>query len=94
MTNQTTIGFPNIRITGNDKQYYINQCQRYAETIASKHTDIKRVEFGKQNIRGGISITLFNTKHYVPQQRHFNDKSEMLGFVVGFNHAIDNLDYI
>ena len=95
MTTLTvTIGFPNIRMIGQDKQYYINQCQEYAELIAGKTSDIKRVEFGKQDIRGGICITLYNSKHCVPQQRHFDSKEHMLGFIVGYNHAISNREYI
>lgn len=77
------ISICNMRITGIDKNYYENQLQEFANKFNSKV--IKSVAFGKQDIRGGFSITLFDHRHCVPQQKFFNSKDELLGFVVGCN---------
>ena len=50
---------------------------------------LRSIHFGKQDIRGGISITLTNKRYCVPYQKFFSNKSEMLGFVCGFVCAMD-----
>lgn len=84
----------NMRLTGIGKNYYANQLAEFASKINKKK--YKGVQFGKQDIRGGISITLFDHNGCVPSQKHFNSKDEMLGFVVGvntfFKGRINNLD--
>ena len=76
----------NMRL-GAEKAYYQNQLAAFASIMIDKFDDVQRVEFGKQDSRGALSITLFNSKHCVPQQRHFTSKDELLGFVVGYNHS-------
>ncbi len=85
-----------IRITGVDKNYYLNQLQIFADSInwALNRDDIVRVEFGRQDIRGGISICLVDDRTCVTQQKFFNSKDEMLGFVCGFNSAHSDQLYI
>ena len=73
----------NMRLTGNNKYYYASQMQQFADKLDT--VLYKSVAFGKQDIRGGISITLFDHKHGAPQQRHFSSKDEMLGFIVASN---------
>ncbi|MFY0601650.1 MAG: hypothetical protein JXR03_18395 [Cyclobacteriaceae bacterium] len=53
---------------------------------------IKAIEFGKQDMRGAPSITLFDERSCVPHQKHFNSYAEMLAFIEGFLAA--SLDYM
>lgn len=53
-----------------------------------KHKDnILGVEVRRQDMRGCLSITLFNDKHCVPHQRHFLNQSECIAFMQGFMFA-------
>ena len=82
------ISLCNMRLTGIDKEYYLNQLKEFAELFSD--SKINSVQFGKQDIRGGFSITLVDKKHCVPEQKFFTNKWEMLGYIVGFNNATDN----
>ena len=90
------ISLNNIRITGRDKTYYMHQLQVFADKMPLKFPDmdIQSVCFGKQDIRGGISITFFNSKHCVPHQKFFDSKQEMIGFVCGYNSANSGNSYL
>jgi len=81
---------PNIRITGVDKNYWLNQLQDFADSLDEKK--YSRVEFGKQDIRGGICITLFSLKHCVSKRWEFDSKDKMLGFVQGYNEVKEGLN--
>jgi len=72
----------NIRITGRDKEYWLSQLQEFANKFNADK--VSCVQFGKQDIRGGISITVVDKNHCVPCQKFFKSKDEMLGFVVGW----------
>jgi len=72
----------NIRITGDYKNYYLSKLKEFAELFNPKL--IKRVEFGKQDIRGAISISLVDLKSCISEQKFFINKWEMLGYIVGF----------
>lgn len=87
VAKQGEVGFSivNMRLTGGNAGFYRRQCQLFAELM--NPAEIKRVEFGKQDIRGGYSITFVNHRHTVPAQLVFYSKDEMLGFVIGFNVA-------
>lgn len=73
-----------IRITGTNKNYYLRQLELFEQAMIDKGW-ATRVEFGKQDMRGVPSICLFNDRHCVTQQKHFNSKDELLGYVVGYN---------
>lgn len=77
-----------MRITGIDKNYYLRQLELFEQAMIDKGR-ATRVEFGKQDMRGVPSICLFNDG-CVTQQKHFNSKDELLGYVVGYNEALDN----
>ena len=72
-----------MRITGTNKNYYLRQLELFEQAMIDKGR-ATRVEFGKQDMRGVPSICLFNG-HCVTQQKHFNSKDELLGYVVGYN---------
>lgn len=78
----------NMRLTGVDKEYYRYQLEKFAGLFSDEK--VNSVQFGKQDIRGSFSITLIDKRHCVPMQKHFTNKWEMLGFVVGFNNAKEN----
>lgn len=78
----------NIRITGDNKTYIMGQLEQYAERVVDDSEGyLSHLEFGKQDLRGGISITAYSVDHCVPEQRFFNSKDEMIGYVVGVNHV-------
>lgn len=81
------IQLANIRITGQDKNYWLSQMQKFADKF---NDTITEVQFGRQDIRGGISITLFDNRHCIPKQKFFSSKGEMLGYIEGIN----NIDVI
>ena len=74
-----------MRITGTNKNYYLHQLELFEQKMIDKGM-ATRVEFGKQDMRGVPSICLFNG-HCVTQQKHFDTKQELLGYVVGYNNA-------
>ena len=82
-----------MRLTGNDKSYYKAQLNLFEEKMIAKGM-ATRVEFGKQDTRGLYSICLFNESHCVTQQKHFESKQELLGYIVGYNTAASDLAYI
>jgi len=84
----------NIRLTGIDKNYYAGQLQQFANSMSVKFKDFKLVEFGRQDIRGGHSICIYNTRNCVNHQKFFNSKNELLGFVCGFNSSNSNQEYL
>jgi len=75
----------NFRLTCNNKYYYANQCYIFAKHILQngypyKNTDdilfISDISFNKHSIK--INNSDIKT---------FNNKDEMLGFVIGYNTA-------
>ena len=96
MSYKKAYALVSIRLTGTDRVFYKNQLETFGENInrylkrTGEHT-ITRVEFGKQDSRGALSITLFNARHCVPMQKHFSSKDELLGYVVGYNRAFGNV---
>ncbi len=73
-----------MRLT-NEKPYYEGHMRVFAEHICKG--DIIKVAFGKQDIRGGFSITLIDSRHCVPSQKFFNSKDEMLGYLGAYNES-------
>ena len=51
------------------------------------------IHFGKQDIRGTESITIIDHSYCVPAQKHFTNKWEMLGYIIGFNDSQDKGGY-
>ena len=85
----------NMRLSGNDKRYYESRLQEFADLLPSTlDRDIACVQFGKQDLRGGFSITLVDQSGCVPMQKFFDNKSEMLGFVIGYLSANSNQKYL
>jgi len=81
----------NIILKGSYKYYYANQCKQFENNIKKygyghiKKEDIIKngVCFNKYSINNGYN-------QYCRDIKRFNSKQEMLGFVIGYNEAIQN----
>ena len=73
-----------IRLTGIDATYYRLQLAQFEQSMIQKF-DCEYVAFGKQDTRGGHSICIFSKKGTVSQQKHFDSKDQLIGFVIGYN---------
>ena len=79
-----------LRVPSQSKPYWINQLQEFANRF---NDEIKSIAFGKQDLRGNPSITLFDTRHCVPGQMHFASNKELLSYVQGYNAANNKWDF-
>lgn len=79
------VSFNSMRL----EQWQKNMLQNFANLLPAKltDTDIKWVAFGKQDSRGALSITIIDSRHCVPMQKHFSSKDELLGYVDGWMTA-------
>ncbi len=81
----------NFRLTSNNKYYYANQCKEFENNLKKfgyghiKKEDILKngVCFNNYSINNGYS-------QYCRDIKRFNNKEELLGFVVGYNQSIIN----
>ena len=93
--NNIQYTYSNFRLPKVDKIYYENQMQDFSNTLAYRiDTDVKSIHFGKQDMRGALSITVFDQRHCVSMQRHFSSKDDMMGYIVGFNQGNSGLKYL
>ena len=80
------------RLTGVDKYYYANQCKNFAEYIKKngfnryKPNEIDDIYFKKH------SITIRLESSGETDIKRFETSKEMLGFVVGFNECVNQLE--
>tara|TARA_R110002051_G_scaffold260694_1_gene320492 strand:- start:672 stop:968 length:297 start_codon:yes stop_codon:yes gene_type:complete len=85
-----------MRLTGQNKYYWQNQLKEFASRFAghqwgkNSKTNIIKVQFGKQDTRGGFSICLVDDKHCIPRQKTFETKQALLGFIQGWNMCDNN----
>lgn len=79
-----------LRLAGNDKAYWLNQLQEFANQFSSMQ--VYSVQFGKQDMRGAFSIALVDHNYCVPRQHFFKTKGELLAFVAGYNMAQSNFN--
>ena len=83
----------NFILRGKNKYYYANQCAVFTKNLLLygcyhiTKDQIKKdgVCFNKYSINNGYN-------QYCRDIKTFNNKEEMLGFVIGYNEAIFNLD--
>jgi len=81
----------NFTLKGYDKYYYASHCRQFTKNLKKygygsiKKEDILKdgVSFNNYSINNGYS-------QYNNDIKRFNSKTEMLGFVVGYNNAISN----
>ena len=83
----------NFILRGKNKYYYANQCAVFTKNlllygisnITKEQIKKEGVCFNKYSINNGYN-------QYCRDIKTFNNKEEMLGFVIGYNEAIFNLD--
>ena len=81
----------NFRLTNDNKYYYADQCKEFENNLKKfgyghiKKEDILKdgVCFNNYSINNGYS-------QYCRDIKRFNNKEELLGFVVGYNQSIIN----
>jgi hypothetical protein len=75
----------NFRLTCNNKYYYANQCYQFAKHILKNgypYKNINDISFISDISFNKHSITINNS-----DIKRFNNKDELLGFVIGYNTA-------
>ena len=89
----------NFRLTGDIKYYYANQCKRFRDNVFKNGYSVfnqslnlnhlndeirkKNISFHKYSIN--IGPTQFGT-----DLKTFKNKDELLGFVIGYNQALES----
>tara|TARA_R100001443_G_scaffold117176_1_gene140281 strand:+ start:406 stop:816 length:411 start_codon:yes stop_codon:yes gene_type:complete len=83
----------NFILKNGDKYYYANQCREFTGnllkygygSISKKDIEKNGVSFNKYSINNGYN-------QYCRDIKRFSNTQELLGFVIGYNQAILNLD--
>jgi hypothetical protein len=74
----------NARIPRDEyKVYYENQIKTFSSYF--DENKISNIQFGKQDIRGGYSITLYFKNHCCTGLKYFGSMKELISFIEGFN---------
>jgi hypothetical protein len=81
----------NFRLTGNNKYYYANQCKEFENNLKKfGYGHIKKEDI----IKNGVCFNNYSINNgynqYCRDIKRFNNKEELLGFVVGYNQSIIN----
>ena len=78
----------NIRLTCNNKYYYANECYKFTNYVLKNgfnHFNIKEIQ------KNGISFNKYSINigfnQFGSDIKRFNNKDEMLGFIIGYNTA-------
>jgi len=85
----------NFRLSGNNKYYYANQCRIFKEYL-KKYGFNGFYHYSAQEIKDkGISFNEYSINlgysQYGADIKRFNNKQELLGFVIGYNEALQGL---
>ena len=85
----------NFRLSGNNKYYYANQCRIFKEYL-EKYGFNGFKHYSAQDIKDkGISFNEYSINlgynQYCADIKRFNNKQELLGFVIGYNEALQGL---
>ena len=81
----------NFSLRGRNKYFYANQCALFVKNVKKYgfgHITVDMIEkngvcFNEYSINNGYN-------QYCRDMKRFNSKEEMLGFVIGYNQAIEN----
>ena len=79
----------------NYREYWENQLQEFADHFIGnklRGKPITGICYGRTDIRGMMSITLYDDRHCVPLQKQFESREIMLGFIQGFNQAFTEIN--
>ena len=76
----------NFRLRGNNKYYYADQCRRFIQNLYNSEPKLKN-----KIIENGVSFNQYSINigynQYCEDYKRFNSTQELLGFVIGYNHA-------
>ena len=81
----------NFRLTGDNKYYYADQCKEFEKNLKKfGYGYIKKEDI----IKNGVCFNNYSINNgynqYCRDIKRFNNKEELLGFVVGYNQSIIN----
>ena len=87
----------NFRLSGNNKYYYANQCQEFYGNL-KKYLEKSNHDFDKRQLerlkKEGICFNKYSINigynQYCEDYKRFNSTQELLGFVIGFNQAMNS----
>ena len=78
----------NFRLSGNNKYYYADQCKRFIQNLYKFEPKLK-----EKIIKQGVSFNKYSINigynEFCEDYKRFSSPQEMLGFVCGFNRAIE-----
>lgn len=83
-----------FQLRGNNKYYYAFQCAKFEKNLIKYGYDTyaTKSSIAQEGLYfNKYSITLGH--YYGHDLKRFNSKEEMLGFVIGYNECISNLEY-
>ena len=76
----------NFRLSGNNKYYYADQCRRFIQNLYNSEPKLKN-----KIIENGVSFNQYSINigynQFCEDYKRFNSTQELLGFVIGYNHA-------
>ena len=85
----------NFRLSGNNKYYYANQCKIFRENLEKYGYKGFNYYTPKMVKEIGISFNEYSINlgynQYCADIKRFNSKQELLGFVIGYNEALQGL---
>jgi len=81
----------NITLRGDNKYYYAYQCAEFTKNVMKYgYGHIKKADI----IKNGVCFNEYSINNgynqYCRDMKRFSNKQEMLGFVIGYNQAIEN----
>jgi len=82
----------NFRLSGNNKYYYAYHCKQFTNNLLKYgHGSKTPEEIKKTGISFHNHSINFGYSTYCEDLKRFETKTELLGFVIGYNSAISNL---
>ena len=73
----------NLKVTGPNRRWVLDQLQKYADRFADRK--FSAVEIGKQNQNSDHSISVYDTNGSLAYQKPFDSKDLMVGYILGAN---------
>ena len=81
----------NFALRGNNKYYYAFQCALFTSNLLKLgYGHINKKEIAEKGICFNKYSINVRYNQYCKDLKRFNSKEEMLGFVIGYNEAVNN----
>ena len=90
MKNETYVKLSRFRLPRNNGPYWERVLKDFCN-IACEKMGASYAEIGKQDIRGMVAITFCTDSHCVIKQEHFESTGALLGYCVGYLHALGEI---